>query len=270
MPSNPDATQPPDEGRPWQTHFARWLSPEGYLGLHLIVGFAVVLATGILFTFIVREVFTADATLAADAWAQAVAQSMRSAWMTDLMRFASWVGAAWTLTVLSVGVGLLLYVRGSHRRLYAFAATMGGGSLLNVLLKLYYQRARPSDFPPLDVAHGFSFPSGHSMGSMLFFGSLAYVLYFSLEGDTRRRFGLPAVVLCALVTVVVGFSRIYLGVHFLSDVIAGFSGGLFWIGVCISGTEAWVRWRDWRRNRRNRIGPGSDEGGSRDRRSPDQ
>jgi undecaprenyl-diphosphatase len=211
------------------------------------------LLAGILFTFIAREVFTAEVTLAADAWAQSAAQSLRSPAVTWVMLAASWLGASGPLTGLSIAVGLVLFFQGSHRRLYAFAATMAGGSLLNVLLKLYYQRARPSDFPPLDVAQGFSFPSGHSMGSMLFCGSLAYVLYFSLEGaGARRRLGIPAIILCGFAILLIGLSRIYLGVHFFSDVIAGFTGGLFWIGVCVSGTVGWVRWRDWRRSRRER------------------
>ena len=55
--------------------------------------------------------------------------------------------------------------------------------------------------------------------------------------------------LCVLVILCIGASRVYLGVHYLSDVLAGFAAGLCWVAVCLSGTEAWVRWRDWRRKR---------------------
>jgi undecaprenyl-diphosphatase len=85
------------------------------------------------------------------------------------------------------------------------------------------------------------------MGATLLFGSLAYVIYFSI--DHSRRLRLLAVTLCVLMILCIGASRIYLGVHFLSDVLAGFAAGLCWVAVCLSGTEAWVRWRDWRRKR---------------------
>jgi undecaprenyl-diphosphatase len=79
-------------------------------------------------------------------------------------------------------------------------------------------------------------------------GSLALVVYYSIA---RHRGGrAAAVVLCMLLVVLVGGSRVYLGVHYLTDVLAGFAAGLAWICVCLSATEAWVRVRDWRRRRR--------------------
>lgn len=237
------------------TFYARWLSPEGYLGAHLVVGFLVALLTGLLFRFVKEEVFAAEATLAADDYAYALMQRIASPTLTAVMRVATRLGDTEVLTVLSAAVALALGLRGSKRRLYAFLAVMIGGSLLNVLLKDYYQRPRPSTIGVMATAHGFSFPSGHSMGSMLFYGSLAYVVYFSIEEHHKWR--ILAVLLCILATLVVGLSRVYLGVHYFSDVAAGFAAGLCWIAICLSGTEAWVRWRDRRRGRR----PAADERG---------
>ena len=87
------------------------------------------------------------------------------------------------------------------------------------------------------------------MGSMLFYGSLAYVVYFSIE--KHRGWRVAAAVTCMALVVLVGGSRIYLGVHYLTDVLAGFAGGLFWICVCLSATEGWIRLRDWRRRRQS-------------------
>jgi undecaprenyl-diphosphatase len=227
--------------------YARWLSPEGYLGLHLVVGFLVALATGLVFNYIRDEVFEAPATIAVDMWAEHAVERVRTPELTSVLSTVTLVGNTATLAALSVGVGIVLAARRSHRRLAMLAATMVGGSLLNLLLKTHFQRARPSEIPSLVHATGYSFPSGHSMGSMLFFGALAYVVYFSFDGHQLWR--LAAVVLCAVLVLLVGLSRVYLGVHYLSDVAAGFAGGLFWIGVCLSGTEAWVRLRDWRRAR---------------------
>jgi undecaprenyl-diphosphatase len=228
--------------------YARWLSPEGYLGLHLVVGFVLALVTGLVFNVIKDAVMEAPATVRADVWAHDVAQQIQSPWLTDVMRVVTIAGNASTLTVATIAILVVLATQKSRRRLYAFLATMTGGPLLNTLLKTHYQRPRPTAFPHLVDAGGFSFPSGHSMGSMLFFGILAYVVYFTIEKHVRWR--IPAVIGCALLVLVVGLSRVYLGVHYLSDVVAGFTGGLFWICVVVSGTEAWVRIRDWRSRRR--------------------
>jgi len=227
--------------------YTRWLSPEGYLGLHLVVGFLVAVLAGWGFGRIADWVFGSEATRHADRWAQEFAAHWRSPALTVFMRFVSHFGKLWVLAVLSVSVGGALLWARSHRRLYAFAATVVGGAILNPALKEVYQRARPSGIEVLGTAHGYSFPSGHAMGATLFFGSLAYVIYFSI--DHSRRLRVLAVTLCALLTVTIGASRVYLGVHYLSDVVAGFFAGLCWLAVCLSGTDAWVRWRDWRRKR---------------------
>jgi undecaprenyl-diphosphatase len=234
------------------TLYARWLSPEGYLGIHLVVGFFVALVAGALFFQIADEVFEATATLAIDASAQQIARSIASPALTSFVLGITRIGNTEVITVLSIVVAVVLAVRHSRRRLYAFIATMAGGSLLNVVLKEYFRRARPFEDPTADVAalttaHGYSFPSGHTMGSMLFFGSLAYVIYFSVEKHRRWRW--PAVIICVLATLAIGLTRVYLGVHFLSDVVGGWIAALCWIAVCLTGTEGWVRWSNWRRSR---------------------
>jgi membrane-associated phospholipid phosphatase len=227
--------------------YTRWLSPEGYLGLHLVVGFVVALLAGWVFGGIADWVFASAATRAADRYAQQVAANWRTPALTAFMRLMSLFGQLWMLAVIAVPVAAALLRARSHRRLYAFAATMVGGALLNPALKEVFRRARPSGIVTLGTAHGYSFPSGHAMGAMMLFGSLAYVVYFSIEHHRRLR--LLAVTLCVLMILCIGASRIYLGVHYLSDVLAGFAAGLCWVAVCLSGTEAWVRWGDWRRKR---------------------
>jgi undecaprenyl-diphosphatase len=227
--------------------YTRWLSPEGYLGLHLVAGFLVALLAGWVFGRIADWVFASEATRSADRWAQEVAARWRTPGLTAFMRLMALLGKLWMLGLLSVPVGVALFRARAHRRLYAFAATMVGGALLNPALKEVFRRARPSGIDALATSHGYSFPSGHAMGATLLFGSLAYVVYFSI--DHSRRMRLFAVVLCVLMILSIGASRVYLGVHYLSDVVAGFAAGLCWVAVCLSGTEAWVRWRDWRRSR---------------------
>jgi undecaprenyl-diphosphatase len=224
--------------------YEKWFADEGLLGLHLTIGFIVALGAGIFFKLIADKVFETPGIRSADAWAQAVANHIASPALTAIMRVVTCFGNQLTLIILSIAVAAILYAQHSHRRLYTFASIMAGGGLLNVLLKDVFHRARPA-LVQLIEARGFSFPSGHSMGSMLFFGGLAYVLYFTAERHTVWRF--IAVIFCFLASVCIGLSRVYLHVHFLSDVIAGFVAALGWIGICVAGTEFWIRWRDRRR-----------------------
>ncbi len=128
-----------------------------------------------------------------------------------------------------------------HRRwlslLFWLAALVGGG-LLNALLKQWFGRARPVFENPIVVENFFSFPSGHAMTAMIAYGMLAY---FALLNVQRRALRLLIVVGATLIVLLVGFSRIYLGVHYLSDVLAGFAAGGVWLFTCIALREYLIR-----------------------------
>jgi len=101
--------------------------------------------------------------------------------------------------------------------------------LLNLLLKEAFQRARPSLFTEVATLHSYSFPSGHAMASAAVYGGVA-VLMGRADPAHARRYHLGAAVLVLLI----GMSRVYLGVHWFTDVLAGFAAGLF---VLIAGTN---------------------------------
>jgi membrane-associated phospholipid phosphatase len=108
------------------------------------------------------------------------------------------------------------------------------GEVLNVELKDYVMRSRP---PYHEAAHafGYSFPSGHSMGAFIAYGMLAYFLTLAIP---RRRIQIAVVTLLGSIVLLVGFSRMYLGAHWFSDVIGGFAAGAVWLGFCIGLVEA--------------------------------
>jgi membrane-associated phospholipid phosphatase len=110
------------------------------------------------------------------------------------------------------------------------------GEWLNVELKGHFMRSRP---PYHEQAHafGFSFPSGHSMGAFIAYGMLAYILNLNLV-IRRRRIRRALVASLFLIVVLVGFSRVFLGAHWFSDVIGGFIAGACWLGFCIAGIES--------------------------------
>ncbi len=108
------------------------------------------------------------------------------------------------------------------------------GEVLNVELKDYVMRSRP---PYHEAAHafGYSFPSGHSMGAFIAYGMLAYLLTLTIP---QRRIQIAVVTLLGSIVLLVGFSRMYLGAHWFSDVIGGFAAGAVWLGFCIGLVEA--------------------------------
>ena len=116
---------------------------------------------------------------------------------------------------------------------------MAGGLLLNVLMKLAFHRARPVFDDPLLTLSTYSFPSGHVAGSTILYG-LVVVWVF---GHTRRRSRRLLAVAGAFAAIgLVAFSRMYLGVHYLSDVSAAFAEGVAWLALCLSAFAAF--WRE--------------------------
>ncbi len=146
--------------------------------------------------------------------------------MTAFMKFITFLGSGWTITFLAVIIPFLIFVskKRSYYRLGLFiSANIALGALFNQVLKRLFQRTRP-DLLRLAEVGGYSFPSGHSMNSMIFYGFIAYLLMKNVR--TWSRFLLAAAI--GLLVLLIGISRIYLGVHYASDVLAGFLIGLGW------------------------------------------
>jgi membrane-associated phospholipid phosphatase len=128
------------------------------------------------------------------------------------------------------------------RRWYDLALlvfAMGGAELANMSIKSLFHRVRPSFTDPITSAGGFSFPSGHAMGSMVFYGLFAYWLWHYNPTKTPR---VLVSVTFPVIVVLVGFSRIYLGVHYPSDVVGGYAAGLAWLALTITGMEVLRAW----------------------------
>jgi undecaprenyl-diphosphatase len=114
---------------------------------------------------------------------------------------------------------------------------VAGNGVLNTTLKQVFERVRPVHDDGLVMAHGFSFPSGHSSGAVVLYGMLAYVLCRFVP----PRGHLPLVLAAVALAFSVGVSRVFLRVHFASDVLAGFASGTAWLVVCIASIEL-TRW----------------------------
>lgn len=147
-------------------------------------------------------------------------------------------GSAIFLGALVLSVAVALWRRGAVTDAALLVAAFLGAELVNAAMKLAFHRPRP-ELGFLEL-HTYSFPSGHSTAATAALGALAFVLWPRVR-STRRRVALILVV--AGVVGLVGFSRIYLGVHYLSDVLGGFALGAAWLSLCLF-TRALLRDRD--------------------------
>ena len=138
-----------------------------------------------------------------------------------LMRLATAIGdTIGRIAILAVVFPLLLW-RGRRADARWLALMMAGGTALNLILKQIFSAPRPDLLPHLDIVHSYSFPSGHAAGNMMLFGALAMLA-------RRPVFYWIAVMMTALI----GVSRVWLGVHWPSDVMAGWILGLGWLLLC--------------------------------------
>lgn len=151
----------------------------------------------------------------------------------------TYLGSFWTVFVLSVLVAAVLAWQHQWRLLAIWLAAQVLNGISIEVLKALFARPRPRWAVEHHLAHGFSFPSGHSAGSAAVYGLLAYLLARQWPATLSRGI-ITAVVTCLVLTV--GYSRLYLGVHYLGDVLAGYCVGLTWVCVAVIAIE-------WRRPR---------------------
>ena len=142
--------------------------------------------------------------------------------------------------VVVVIVAIALAITRRWRWLIYLGVTTGGGALLNEALKRYFARARPDVAEMLRRAHGYSFPSGHAMGAMVVFGALAYLALRAVPTWSGKA---AALAFANAMIVSVALSRVYLGVHWVSDVGAGITAGAVWVAATTSAYETLRRVR---------------------------
>lgn len=217
--------------RTWAFVAARF-APGEYLGLHLTVGLAISIASMWIFLSITEDVVHHEAITRFD---HAVLD-----WMHDhrtpvghaIARAMSALGALWTIAALGLIGAIALMRRRQRLLLEGWVIALIGGEVLNTFLKHLVQRPRPL-YSTILTSHSWSFPSGHAMESLIAYGMVAYALFVLVAHSRPQRVGIT--VGAALLTLFIGWSRVYLGVHYVSDVIGGYAAGLIWLAACISG-----------------------------------
>ena len=195
--------------------------PARLIGASLLVALCAALLFGVL-----GEEIQDREPVPVDTGASQFLHGYSSAPLDAAMMFASFLGSAWFVIPLLVLVVIVLLRRRRLAEAVFLCAVYAGSGALNFLLKLYFQRARPQ-FPWASGPTDFSFPSGHALGSLCFYSALAIILSARASHTIRIVIWTTATLLIAGI----GLSRIYLGVHYPSDVLAGYSAAIFWVGT---------------------------------------
>jgi undecaprenyl-diphosphatase len=219
------------------------LSPEGETGLHLTVGVALIVVAAWLFGGIAEDVVNNESITLLDVRLAHWFHANATASMTQLMLFISNVHGMIGGPVLGLMLAAYFYSRQQRYWLTTALVALPGGMLLNVLLKYVFHRARPSFDDPLLTLPTYSFPSGHTVNAALLYGLLGCWLWVH-----HRSIGARAATVggACLMVALVGTSRMYLGVHYLSDVMAATAEGCAWLAVCITAISTLRRRREGR------------------------
>jgi undecaprenyl-diphosphatase len=158
--------------------------------------------------------------------------------VTAFMQGITTLGSAPALTIVVMLSAIFLFLRGARVEALALIAASAGAGLLDAGLKLWFHRDRPSVDWALAREPTFSFPSGHAMLSLVVYGMLLYLI---LRLSRSRLLDVTASVIALPLIVGIGVSRVYLGVHYPSDILAGFLAGAIWLLAVILSLEAWRR-----------------------------
>jgi membrane-associated phospholipid phosphatase len=182
----------------------------------------------VLFVSLTTEIFEMD-TQFIDTTVSRLIYSLRTPPLTAFMLFITDLGADYILVGLVAIIIFLIWKR--HRKeALLFLIITAMGVFINSTLKILIQRPRPL-ISPMISASSYSFPSGHAMNSFVFYAFLSfYIFHF-----TRRKLLSSIVsILCAVLILLIGFSRIYLGVHYPSDILAGYLVGFWWFVTALA------------------------------------
>ena len=219
---------------------------------------ALVLAAGALWGFaeLADEVLEGET----HAFDEAVLLSLRSAtdpseplgpgWLEESMRDLTALGSTGVLTFITLAAAGFLVLQRKAQAAALVLVAVGGGMLLSTLLKIGFDRPRPDLVPHGATVYTASFPSGHSMMAAVTYLTLGALL---ARVQPRRRLKLYLLGLAVVLTIAVGISRVYLGVHWPTDVLAGWTLGAAWALLCWAGA-LWLQ----RRGQVESAGPDPD------------
>ncbi|MGG1660242.1 phosphatase PAP2 family protein [Brevibacillus sp. NRS-1366] len=189
-----------------------------------------------LFSVTMLILYSRNAVSAMDEAAFFLVTAIRSDGLTAFFSFLTHFGGGTVLAVLGLILVIGFYIKKQRDNAVMVFLTLGISEIVNEVMKLVFARARPDGFHLIDLPTSFSFPSGHAMVGPAFYGMLAFLATCWLQDRSWSRYVQPAAFI--FIALVAG-SRVYLGVHFLSDVLTGLSLSLCWYFLVRIGYARW-------------------------------
>ncbi len=212
----------------------------------LVIGLLFAFGTVAVFLELAEELTDGDGDLQQfDERVYSWSRDLRARHVTPFFTVLTIIGTPVGLGVILAIVAIPLALKKRYMWILYLVVTSAVGGIINRLLKVFFARARPELTDMLRETSGYSFPSGHAMGSTLVFGALMYVAVRYFRTKNTRAF---VVALCLSMIIAISFSRIYLGVHWSSDILAGIAAGTTWVLATTGGYEVFRRARRIRRS----------------------
>lgn len=225
-------TTPPPSRPHWLHRFVRFLWGREPI---VLLGLLVILLVSWGFIALADEVLEGD-TQSLDRWAvrslrhaDDLARPIGPAWLAEVGRDLTALGGVAVLLLAIVAVSGFLAIHGAYRMLVVLLVSTLGGIIASLWMKHLFDRPRPEIVPHLAQVYTSSFPSGHSMMSAIVYLTLAVLVAPLLRSFWIRFY---VITVAVVLTVLVGISRVYMGVHYPTDVLAGWAAGLVWALVC--------------------------------------
>jgi len=206
------------------------------LVLRLGIGALLLIVAAALFGAIAEDVVSGDRLTALDAEIAQWLHRRTEVPLTRVVLVVTDLQSTVAIACYAAIAGVWFAARRQWRELTTVAIAIGGGLLLNVLMKHAFQRARPTFDEPLLTLAIYSFPSGHVAASTVFYG---LVVAWTFARTKRGLWRALALVGALAMVVLVAFTRMYLGLHYLSDVVAAFAEGVAWLAISLSALAAY-------------------------------
>lgn len=220
--------------RAWE-FLARRFEPAEYLGLHLTVGLTISMGALWLFGALTEDVLRHTPLTRFDITILDWFHSHSTETGVRIFEAISFLGSPLVLSVLGITLAVYFISRRAWIFLATWIAALIGAGILDRVLKGAIQRPRPAYAAAILLGHSFSFPSGHALASLLAYGMTAYFVIVLWLRDTSWR--TAATCAATILILLIGVSRLYLGVHYFTDVIAGYAAGAVWLSACVTGAE---------------------------------
>ncbi|MBQ6495125.1 MAG: phosphatase PAP2 family protein [Bacilli bacterium] len=195
---------------------------------------SIIIVLLILIITIITTKLTINKELLIDKYAyELIVLKLRNDTLTPIMKFITKLSNTSIIILIAILLTIIISLRKNIKTASLIPINLGIIAIINQILKFIFQRPRPTGFRLIEIG-GFSFPSGHAMGSTAFYGLLIYLSYKLIKNKTLK---IISIILNSLIIIGIGISRIYLGVHYCSDVVVGISLTIIYLIIFIRTIE---------------------------------